>query len=211
MNGGLPKCSPPVGICTDTDHKGVHREEAAFQPLVKAKDNAVSFKEKANKESIALVETDDDITGPETPGMQRLASNMKRSREDGSKFGSLVDSGKRVRFLEDSMLLDMTKKEAEVASKFKWLDPSQIRDANGRRPNNPLYDKTTLYIPPEVMRKMSASQKQYWSVKCKYMDVMLFFKVVSQSSTLNIDVLIPLLPVAYFFMHNLLLIIVWNK
>lgn len=179
LNGSLAKSSLPVGICADTDRKVVNMEETAFQPLGKVKDNAVNFKEKANQENFALVETDDDVTGPETPGMLPLASHLKRSREDGSKFGSLLNSGKRVRFLDDSLELDMTKKEAEVASKFEWLDPSRIRDANGRRPDNPLYDRTTLYIPPEVLGKMSASQKQYWSVKCKYMDVLLFFKVVS--------------------------------
>lgn len=59
------------------------------------------------------------------------------------------------------MSLDMTKKELEVASKFEWLDPSRIRDANGRRLDDPFYDRTTLYIPPEVLREMTASQKQY--------------------------------------------------
>ncbi|KAH1043695.1 hypothetical protein AAZX31_09G171700 [Glycine max] len=177
LNGSLAKSSLPVGICADTDRKVVNMEETAFQPLGKVKDNAVNFKEKANQENIALVETDDDVTGPETPGTLPLASHLKRSREDGSKFGSLLNSGKRVRFLDDSLELDMTKKEAEVASKFEWLNPSRIRDANGRRSNDPLYDRTTLYIPPEALGKMSASQKQYWSVKCKYMDVLLFFKV----------------------------------
>ncbi|KAL2605846.1 hypothetical protein AAZV13_09G150300 [Glycine max] len=177
LNGSLAKSSLPVGICADTDRKVVNMEETAFQPLGKVKDNAVNFKEKANQENFALVETDDDVTGPETPGMLPLASHLKRSREDGSKFGSLLNSGKRVRFLDDSLELDMTKKEAEVASKFEWLNPSRIRDANGRRSNDPLYDRTTLYIPPEALGKMSASQKQYWSVKCKYMDVLLFFKV----------------------------------
>jgi DNA mismatch repair protein MSH6 len=183
------KPSPSSAIFIDTNRKGLQKEEAAaFKPVVKAKDNAVNFKEKVNHENMFLVENDDDITGPETPGMQPLTSNVKRSREDGTKLSSLRDSGKRVRFLDDALALDMTKKELEVASKFEWLDPSRIRDANGRRPNDPLYDKTTLYIPPEVMRKMTASQKQYWSVKCKYMDVVLFFKVVSESSTLNIDI-----------------------
>nr|XP_007152815.1 hypothetical protein PHAVU_004G162000g [Phaseolus vulgaris]ESW24809.1 hypothetical protein PHAVU_004G162000g [Phaseolus vulgaris] len=177
LNGSLSKSSQPVGIRADTDREGVHKEEAVFQPLVKAKNNAGNFKEKANQENTALVVTDDDVAGPETPGVQPLASQVKRSREAGSKFGSLMNSGKRVRFLDDSMALDMTKKEVEMASKFEWLDPSRIRDANGRRPNNPLYDRTTLYIPPEVLSKLSASQKQYWSVKCKYMDVVLFFKV----------------------------------
>lgn len=69
-----------------------------------------------------------------------------------------------------------------VNSKFEWLNPSSIRDANRRRPNDPLFDKRTLYIPPDEMKKMSASQKQYWTVKCQYMDIVLFFKVVSSTS-----------------------------
>ncbi|CAL0323980.1 unnamed protein product [Lupinus luteus] len=185
-----------------TNNRGLQKEEVAlpFQPMVKdngvnftenisrkglqkfqfqpmAKDNAVNFKEKTNQKNMVPVETDNDITVPETPGMQSLASHAKRGREDGSKSRSFLDSSKRVRFLEDFTETNMTKKEAEVASRFEWLDPSRIRDANGRRPNDPLYDRTTLYIPPEVLKKMTASQKQYWSVKCKYMDVMLFFKV----------------------------------
>lgn len=182
-NVSFPKSSPSPAIFTDTNRKGLQKEAAAFEPVAKVKDNAVSFNEKANQEKMALVENEDDIAGPETPGMRPLASHVKRSREDGSKFCSLRDSSKRVRFLEDSTALDITQKEVEVASKFEWLAPSRIRDASGRRPNDPLYDRTTLYIPPEVLKKMSASQKQYWSVKCKYMDVMLFFKVVSQSNT----------------------------
>uniref|UniRef100_A0A804MYX6 DNA mismatch repair proteins mutS family domain-containing protein n=1 Tax=Zea mays TaxID=4577 RepID=A0A804MYX6_MAIZE len=62
-------------------------------------------------------------------------------------------------------------------SKFEWLNSFAIRDANKRRPNDPLYDKSTLFIPPDALRKMSTSQKQYWNIKCKYMDVVLFFKV----------------------------------
>ncbi|KAI5441851.1 hypothetical protein KIW84_011055, partial [Lathyrus oleraceus] len=173
----FPKLSPSSTIFTDTNCKGLYKEAASFEPVVEAKDNTVNFKEKVNHENMFPVEIDTDITGPETPGMQPLASHAKRSREDVSKLSSLRDSGKRVRFLDDSMALDMTKKELAVVSKFEWLDPSRIRDANGRRPNDPLYDRTTLYIPPEVMKKMTASQKQYWSVKCKYMDVVLFFKV----------------------------------
>ena len=45
-----------------------------------------------------------------------------------------------------------------------------------------LYDKRTLYIPPKALKKMSASQKQYWDAKPQYIDLVLFFKVVSQRS-----------------------------
>ncbi|KAK7291457.1 hypothetical protein RIF29_06618 [Crotalaria pallida] len=176
-NDGLPNSYSSLGIFNDANRKVLPKEEGAFQFQPMVRGNAINFKEKANQKNVVPVETEDDITGPETPGMQSLASHAKRGREDGSKFRSLMDSGKRVRFLEDFTEMNMTKKEAEVASKFEWLDPSRIRDANGRRPTDPLYDRTTLYIPPEILKKMTASQKQYWSVKCKYMDVVLFFKV----------------------------------
>lgn len=173
----LSKALPTAGRCDNTNHRGMSKQEAAFQPV---KMDNVAISKKADQENNIPIEVSEDIPGPETPGTRPLASHGKRSREDGSKFVNLLESGKRVKFLEDLTSLNMTKKEVDMVSKFEWLDPSRIRDANGRRSNDPLYDRTTLYIPPEVLKTMSASQKQYWSVKCKYMDVVLFFKVVSQ-------------------------------
>ena len=66
----------------------------------------------------------------------------------------------------------------EAKAKFQWLCPSKIRDSKGRKPEDPLYDKRTLQIPPDLLCTMSASQKQYWTTKCQYMDTILFFKVV---------------------------------
>ncbi|KAL5572686.1 hypothetical protein UlMin_022283 [Ulmus minor] len=129
------------------------------------------------------VESDDDILGPETPGMQPIVPRLKRVQEDFPKFedkflGKSPVSNKKMKFLEESIPLNKNNKEAtDGASKFEWLDSSRIRDANKRRPGDPLYDKKTLYIPPDALKKMSASQKQYWNVKCQYMDVVLFFKV----------------------------------
>jgi hypothetical protein len=34
-----------------------------------------------------------------------------------------------------------------------------------------------MRVPQQAFQKLSASQKQYWQVKSKYMDVLLFFKV----------------------------------
>ncbi|KAM3713937.1 hypothetical protein ACJW31_01G294000 [Castanea mollissima] len=120
------------------------------------------------------IESDDDIPRPETPGTQPLVPHLKRSQEDSPKF----DSSKRLKLLQDTTVLNKNHTEVtETISKFEWLDPARIRDANGRRSGDPLYDRKTLYIPPDALKKMSASQKQYWSVKSQYMDIVLFFKV----------------------------------
>ncbi|XP_052182487.1 DNA mismatch repair protein MSH7 [Diospyros lotus] len=136
-----------------------------------------------NKGCPVFVENDDDILGPETPGMRPLVPRYKRIQEDSYKFEgsigcSVLDSSKRVKLLKDSKAGERNHEVlSDMTSKFEWLDPSRIRDANGRRPGDALYDKRTLFIPSDAVKKMSASQRQYWNVKSQYMDIVLFFKV----------------------------------
>lgn len=132
-----------------------------------------------------LTTFEDDVLGPDTPGMRPLIPRLKRVQEDICNFEnkadfSLPDNGKRAKLQQASNVLKKNHDEdSDTISKFEWLHPSRIKDANGRKPEDPLYDKKTLYIPPDALRKMSASQRQYWDVKRQYMDVVLFFKVVS--------------------------------
>ncbi|XP_030472662.2 DNA mismatch repair protein MSH7 [Syzygium oleosum] len=148
-------------------------------------DNDFKFNKKVDHECFMEIESDSDILGPETPGVRPLVPRFKRVQEETPKFESKHDSssfnpGKKLKILPDSICKPSNKNEKDTqdpTSKFEWLDPSRIRDGNRRRPDDPLYDKRTLYIPPEALSKMSASQRQYWSVKCQYMDVVLFFKV----------------------------------
>ncbi|XP_010513514.1 PREDICTED: DNA mismatch repair protein MSH7-like [Camelina sativa] len=141
--------------------------------------HAFSFSGRADIRSVEDIGVDDDVPGPETPGMRPSVSRLKRVLEDGmtSKENKVpvLDSNKRLKLLQDPVCGE--KKEVKEGTKFEWLEPSRIRDANRRRPDDPLYDRKTLYIPPDVFKKMSASQKQYWSVKSEYMDIVLFFKV----------------------------------
>lgn len=80
----FPKPSSSSDIFTDTNRKEA-AAASAFEPLVKAKDNAVNFKQKVNSENTFLFET---------PGMRPLTSNVKRKLENVSKLSSLRDSGK---------------------------------------------------------------------------------------------------------------------
>lgn len=138
---------------------------------------------KRGKGLVSLMPSDDHGFGPETPSMQPFVPGLKRAQDNICSSGDRSDcftlnASKRIKSLEG---LNFERKnleeEFETSSKFEWLHLSQIKDANGRRLGDLLYDKQTLYIPPDALRKMSASQKQYWDVKCKYMDIVLFFKV----------------------------------
>ncbi|XP_025817755.1 DNA mismatch repair protein MSH7 [Panicum hallii] len=121
---------------------------------------------------------------PETPATQAVIPRLKRVQEeqgvaDNKQSFPLWVSNKKMKSAHCSPVekKDHDEMTDSARSKFEWLNPSNIRDANRRRPDDPLYDKSTLFIPPDALRKMSASQKQYWNIKCKYMDVVLFFKV----------------------------------
>ncbi|CAL4978244.1 unnamed protein product [Urochloa decumbens] len=121
---------------------------------------------------------------PETPAARAVFPRLKRVQEEqgvsaNKQCSPLWVSNKKIKSADFSPIekKDHDETADSARSKFEWLNPSTIRDANRRRPNDPLYDKSTLFIPPDALRKMSTSQKQYWNIKCKYMDVVLFFKV----------------------------------
>ncbi|PIN11346.1 Mismatch repair ATPase MSH6 (MutS family) [Handroanthus impetiginosus] len=146
---------------------------SASKPVCSEGDKVCSF----------LSISEDDVPGPDTPGMKPVVPRLKRVQEDMCNFEnkadySLLENRKKAKVQQAPNVLEKTHDEdSETVSKFEWLHPSRIKDANGRKLGDPLYDKRTLYIPPDALRKMSASQRQYWDVKRKYMDVVLFFKV----------------------------------
>ena len=58
--------------------------------------------------------------------------------------------------------------------RYQWL--VNIRDADGNPPGHPDYDPRTIYIPPSQWSAFSAFEKQYWEIKSKLYDTVVFFK-----------------------------------
>ena len=108
-----------------------------------------------------------------TPG-----SVSKRLREvlDGSTPGS----GTELVGIESPGLLQSASRfmQREI-SRFPFLQADKIRDAQKRRPDDPEYDGTTLYIPQDWFKanKISEGQKQWWDFKARHFDCVLLFKM----------------------------------
>ncbi|GIL60874.1 hypothetical protein Vafri_15713 [Volvox africanus] len=66
-----------------------------------------------------------------------------------------------------------------MATRFSFLHPDNIRDANRRRPDHPDYDLRTLFIPPNWFKefKISEGQQQWWNFKAQNFDSVLLFKM----------------------------------
>ncbi len=64
--------------------------------------------------------------------------------------------------------------EKENEKRYKWL--VNVKDADEIPEGEPGYDPRTLYIPPSAWGKFTAFEKQYWDVKSKMWDSVVFFK-----------------------------------
>ncbi|KIW98700.1 uncharacterized protein Z519_00361 [Cladophialophora bantiana CBS 173.52] len=62
----------------------------------------------------------------------------------------------------------------EPEHRHAWLE--DIRDMDRNPPGHPDYDPRTLYIPPMAWSKFSPFEKQYWEIKQKFWDTIVFFK-----------------------------------
>lgn len=58
--------------------------------------------------------------------------------------------------------------------RYPWL--ANIRDIDGHPIGHPEYDLRTLYIPPLAWSRFSPFEKQYWEIKQKFWDTVVFFK-----------------------------------
>ncbi|PUU72967.1 muts domain V-domain-containing protein [Tuber borchii] len=58
--------------------------------------------------------------------------------------------------------------------RYFWL--AEIKDADGNPPDHPDYDPRTLFVPPSAWLKFSPFEKQYWEIKSKLYDTVVFFK-----------------------------------
>ncbi|RKP38593.1 muts domain V-domain-containing protein [Dimargaris cristalligena] len=59
-------------------------------------------------------------------------------------------------------------------ARYPWL--VNICDADRRPVSDPDYNPRTLYIPPAAWQKFTPFEKQFWDIKAKYFDTVVFFK-----------------------------------
>ncbi|VDK33141.1 unnamed protein product [Dibothriocephalus latus] len=81
----------------------------------------------------------------------------------------------------DSIALDET---IEGAFDGNWphlslpfLQPDRIKDINGHRPNHPDYDPRTLFVPDDYIKAQTPGLRQWWQLKSRNADTIIFFKV----------------------------------
>jgi len=64
--------------------------------------------------------------------------------------------------------------KTEPEHRYPWL--AKISDADRNPPGHPDYDPRTVYIPPLAWEGFSPFERQYWEIKQKFWDTIVFFK-----------------------------------
>ncbi|XP_070208763.1 DNA mismatch repair protein Msh6-like isoform X2 [Littorina saxatilis] len=64
-----------------------------------------------------------------------------------------------------------------VHNRLDFLKPENIRDANKNTPTDPDYDPRTLYVTQSFLDKQTPGMRQWWELKRKHFDTVLFFKM----------------------------------
>lgn len=112
---------------------------------------------------------DDDMAIPEASTAQQWKydpENMQPLRPRSINTPRTPTSGKKP-----------TKEKAhksEPEKRYPWL--ANIQDIDRHPPGHPDYDPRTIYIPPNAFANFSPFEKQYWEIKQRYWDSIVFFK-----------------------------------
>lgn len=79
--------------------------------------------------------------------------------------------------------------EAPIHTTWDFLNAGR-RDAQGRAPEDPDFDPTTLRVPAQFLAKQTPAQKQWWEMKARHFDTVLFFKMGKFYELFHMDALI---------------------
>ncbi|CAG8540503.1 7230_t:CDS:10, partial [Cetraspora pellucida] len=64
--------------------------------------------------------------------------------------------------------------KAKNEERYSWLQ--EVKDADGNLEGSPEYDSRTLLIPRSAWNKFTPFEKQFWEIKSKHWDTVVFFK-----------------------------------
>ncbi|XP_050687957.1 DNA mismatch repair protein Msh6-like isoform X2 [Eriocheir sinensis] len=74
--------------------------------------------------------------------------------------------------------------------KEPWLKPENVTDRQRRRPDHPEYDPRTLYVPESFMAQQTPGMRQWWELKSRHYDTVLFFKMGKFYELFHMDALL---------------------
>ncbi|KRT86172.1 hypothetical protein AMK59_2376 [Oryctes borbonicus] len=186
-------------------------------------DDAEDIKENirsAGKKRVRVIDSDSDSESSE-PSTKPLSSTSNRNKSikksTSSNSNKLIKKFKKESSPRDNSTSDNAKpstskkseNETEVKTEIQWLHdkldflkPNNIRDAQRRKMDRPDYDPRTLYVPENYLNTLTPAMRQWWILKSKHFDTVLFFKVGKFYELYHMDAVIGVNHLGFTFMKG---------
>ncbi|KAI8895574.1 muts domain V-domain-containing protein [Globomyces pollinis-pini] len=165
QSSNLPSSPIPATSRLDEDLEIVH------PPKRMRKSNIVV----SDDEEDLLMDQDLENIIPQTPQkiLQNFRLNTPKSAISLNSFTTPSKSFTPSKSTPGSMSRTQQFKEKNEM-RYAWL--LNIKDEQGRTPDDVLYDPRTLYVPKSAWQSFTPFEKQFWEIKSKHWDTVVFFK-----------------------------------
>ncbi|EDO14726.1 hypothetical protein Kpol_1075p4 [Vanderwaltozyma polyspora DSM 70294] len=149
-------------------------EDEDDDDFIPAKKVDIESEESEDDDKIAIndIDLDDDDDLLELASKPKSQTTKSVNKILNSSVPSKPSTPRPVKKINNSSKHSNFNKENE--ERYQWL--VDIRDAQKRPISDPEYDPRTLYIPSSAWNKFTAFEKQYWEIKSKMWDCVVFFK-----------------------------------
>ncbi|CAJ0567662.1 unnamed protein product, partial [Mesorhabditis spiculigera] len=208
---------PEPKASSETDGENKTPPEPTSTPRHKNKPSFLAVSPKTPQTPRSHLEAKKSTT---TPGRAALSTqlagsfiNSFRKSEDDEMDASMCTLDRTIYQMDDDKPKS-SKKRADVDDldidgdmayeheTFEFLKPEKIRDANRRRPDDPEYDPSTLWIPNDFLEKQTPGHTQWWKLKTQNYDTILFFKVGKFYELYHMDAVISAQHLSLSFMRG---------
>ncbi|GFR92090.1 DNA mismatch repair protein Msh6 [Elysia marginata] len=198
---------------------GDEDSEDDFKPVSSEDDDDDDSASELDENEISDVEPESEPESPvkeprkrKAPGRGTPASNKKSI--------AVLDSGKKPAFSPSVSNNTKTKLslfsapenagddsgQKDASSYFHvsldFLQPDKLRDNTRKLKSDPDYNPRTLYVPESFLNKQTPAMRQWWEIKTKHFDTVLFFKVGKFYELYHMDAVVGVREVGLIFMKG---------
>ncbi|XP_003699487.2 DNA mismatch repair protein Msh6 [Megachile rotundata] len=118
------------------------------------------------------------VSEEESPEKKRKVSNNSRGRQGARTKKNGKEDKKESKLSQQNQTQSSNNVvESWPHLKYDFLQPNKIRDINRKPLSDPDYDPKTVYVPQDFLNQQTPAMRQWWELKSKHYDCVLFFKV----------------------------------
>ena len=127
----------------------------------------------AESEDVTISEPDESpVKSKKKPASRPKATPAARKRNINAAMNDMS-----IFAADDDEEANGESKVVWAHEELEWLKPKNIKDNKGRKVDDVEYDPTTLLVPDSFIKSLTPGMGNWWKIKSRNYDVVIFYKV----------------------------------